>query len=90
MVIFTVMNTETITKLKPTFDKLVDKHSREIFAYLWRLIGNDQDAEDCLQDTFLRAFKAYPRLDEQALLEVGDLPRQFLDEFGTLGARANE
>jgi RNA polymerase sigma-70 factor (ECF subfamily) len=32
----------------------------EIFAYLWRLIPGDQ-AEDCLQETFLRAYRAYKR-----------------------------
>ena len=35
-------------------------HRDEIFAYLWRLIPGDQ-AEDCLQETFLRAFRAYER-----------------------------
>ncbi len=35
-------------------------HRDEIFAYLWRLIPGDQ-AEDCLQETFLRAFRAYKR-----------------------------
>jgi len=42
------------------FDTLVEKHRDEIFAYLWRLIPGDQ-AEDCLQETFLRAFRAYER-----------------------------
>ncbi len=44
------------------FEELVDTHSAEIFAYLWRMLQNTADAEDCLQDTFLRAFKAFPRL----------------------------
>ncbi|MGB2896744.1 MAG: sigma factor [Anaerolineales bacterium] len=42
------------------FETLVEKHWDEIFAYLWRLIPGDQ-AEDCLQETFLRAFRAYER-----------------------------
>ncbi len=42
------------------FETLVEMHRDEIFAYLWRLIPGDQ-AEDCLQETFLRAFRAYER-----------------------------
>jgi RNA polymerase sigma-70 factor (ECF subfamily) len=47
---------------KPEFDDLVAEHSRGILAYLWRLLGDSDLAEDCLQDVFLRAFKAYGRL----------------------------
>ena len=48
------------------FERLVEAHSREIFAYLWRLTRDPQDAEDCLQETFLRAYKAYGRLNGAA------------------------
>jgi RNA polymerase sigma-70 factor (ECF subfamily) len=47
----------------PDFETLVAAHSAEIFGYLWRLLRDTSDAEDCLQDTFLRALRAYPRLD---------------------------
>ena len=46
------------------FDKLVESHSAEIFAYLWRLLRNTEDAEDCLQETYIRAFRAFHRLWE--------------------------
>jgi RNA polymerase sigma-70 factor (ECF subfamily) len=45
-----------------TFETLMENHNQEIFAYLWRTLPTAADAEDCLQETFLRAFKAYPRL----------------------------
>jgi RNA polymerase sigma-70 factor (ECF subfamily) len=44
------------------FDQLIDDYSAEIFAYLWRMMGDEADAEDCLQEAFLRAYRAYPRL----------------------------
>ncbi len=47
----------------PGFDALVAAHSAAIFAYLWRLLRDHADAEDCLQDTFLRAYRAYGRLN---------------------------
>ena len=37
------------------FGKLVDLHKAKVYAALRRLTGNDQDAEDLLQDTFLKA-----------------------------------
>ncbi len=55
---------------KPAFEDLVEQHSREIFSYLWRLTQNPQDAEDLLQDTFLRAYKAYHRLDHHQHLRA--------------------
>ncbi|MBN2500449.1 MAG: sigma-70 family RNA polymerase sigma factor [Anaerolineales bacterium] len=48
---------------KPDFTQLVEVHSREIYAFLWRMLQDTKDAEDCLQDTYLRAFKAYGRLN---------------------------
>ncbi len=47
---------------KPDFESLVEQHSGELFGYLWRLTGNEADARDCLQDTYLRAFRAFERL----------------------------
>lgn len=51
---------------KPPFNQLVEAHSREIFHYLHRMMGQTQAAEDALQDAFLRAYRAYDRLDGQA------------------------
>jgi RNA polymerase sigma-70 factor (ECF subfamily) len=46
----------------PDFESLIQAHSAAVFGYLWRLLRDEADAEDCLQDAFLRAFRAYPRL----------------------------
>lgn len=51
---------------KPPFNQLVEAHSREIFHYLYRLMGHTQEAEDALQEAFLRAFRAYDHLDPDA------------------------
>jgi RNA polymerase sigma-70 factor (ECF subfamily) len=51
---------------KPQFEILVDAHAAEIYRYLWRMLQNEQDAEDCLQDAFLKAYLAYDRLDGSA------------------------
>jgi RNA polymerase sigma-70 factor, ECF subfamily len=60
-----LLEPQTMTQLpvaKPPFDELVDAHSAEIYCYLWRMLYDTADAEDCIQDTFLRVLRAYPRL----------------------------
>ena len=47
---------------KPEFAGLVEAHSREIHAFIWRLLREDAESEDALQSAFLRAFRAYDRL----------------------------
>ena len=44
------------------FEALVERYSAEIYAYLWRLLRDPDQASDCLQDTYLRALRAFPRL----------------------------
>lgn len=39
------------------FRLLVEQHSRVIFRLAFRMTGNEQDAEDVVQETFLRAYK---------------------------------
>ena len=48
--------------VKPDCEELVERHSAEIFAYVWRMLRETNDAEDCLQETFLRAFRSYGRV----------------------------
>src|SRR3989304_9346108 len=45
------------------FETMLSTLGPEIFAFLWRIVGDGPEAEDCLQDTFLRAYKAFPRLE---------------------------
>jgi len=50
----------------PDFESLVHLYGGEIYAYLWRILRETRDAEDCLQESFLRAYRAYGRLPEDA------------------------
>ncbi|MCC7358609.1 MAG: RNA polymerase sigma factor [Anaerolineales bacterium] len=47
--------------MPPAFDTLLTIHGPALHAYLWRLLRDPADAEDALQETFLRAFRAYGR-----------------------------
>lgn len=44
------------------FEELLRRHEREILRYLLRLSGDREDAADLFQETWLRAYRAYPRL----------------------------
>ena len=42
------------------------RHEREILRYLLRVSGDREDAADLFQETWLRAYRAYPRLDSES------------------------
>jgi RNA polymerase sigma factor (sigma-70 family) len=46
----------------PPFERFYVEHRDEVFRYLTRVLGR-QAAEDAYQETFLRALRAYPRLE---------------------------
>src|SRR5881398_3941727 len=43
-----------------SFNQLVRRWERPIFALAYRVIGREEDARDVTQETFLRAFRALP------------------------------
>src|SRR5260370_21784926 len=48
------------------FRVLVERHSHPLFRLAFRMTGNEQDAEDMVQETLLRAYARWARLDERA------------------------
>src|ERR1017187_9280393 len=48
------------------FRVLVERHSRNLFRLAYRMTGHQQDAEDVVQETFLRAYRQLSKLDERA------------------------
>jgi RNA polymerase sigma-70 factor, ECF subfamily len=48
------------------FRVLVDRHSRAVFRLAWRMTANAHEAEDIVQETFLRAYKQLGRFDGRA------------------------
>jgi len=45
----------------PPFETLIDAHATELHRFLVGCVG-PTEAEDCLQETFMSALRAYPRL----------------------------
>jgi RNA polymerase sigma factor (sigma-70 family) len=52
--------------LPPPFEELMRRHEREIMRFLLRAAGDREDAADLFQETWLRAYRAYPRLAPDA------------------------
>jgi RNA polymerase sigma-70 factor (ECF subfamily) len=48
------------------FRALVERHSRAVFRLAQRMTGSPQDAEDVVQETFLRAYKRLGRFESRA------------------------
>ncbi len=48
------------------FRALVDRHSRGLFRLAFRMTGNESDAEDVVQESFLRAYRQLHKFDERA------------------------
>jgi len=49
-----------------SFPALVERHSRSLFRVAYRVTGNEQDAEDMVQETFLRAYRRIGSYDGRA------------------------
>src|SRR3982750_1027041 len=48
------------------FRALVETHSRSVFRLAFRMTGNQQDAEDVVQESFLRAYRQLGRFESRA------------------------
>lgn len=48
------------------FRLLVGRHSRALFGIAWRITGNSADADDVVQETFLRAYRRLDSYDGRA------------------------
>jgi RNA polymerase sigma-70 factor (ECF subfamily) len=48
------------------FRGLVEKHARMVFRLAFRITRNEADAEDVVQETFLKAFRAFDQYDSRA------------------------
>lgn len=49
-----------------SFNQLILRWERPIYALAYRTIGREEDARDVCQETFLRAFRALPKFRGQA------------------------
>jgi RNA polymerase sigma-70 factor (ECF subfamily) len=63
-------DTETVARARAgdadAFRRLVERHSHNVFRLAYRMTRNEHDAEDVVQETFLRAYSSLHRFEERS------------------------
>jgi RNA polymerase sigma-70 factor (ECF subfamily) len=52
------------------FARLADPHRRELLVHCYRMLGSYHDAEDVVQETYLRAWRGYPQFEGRASMRT--------------------
>jgi len=55
---------------RQAFSELIEQTSAKIYALGMRVLGNEQDAEDMLQETYLKALKALPNFEKRSSINT--------------------
>ena len=52
------------------FDKIVDEYQRRLYGFALRMTGNREDAEEIVQDAFVRAYRALGKMSDEQRAEL--------------------
>jgi RNA polymerase sigma-70 factor, ECF subfamily len=55
---------------RAAFARLVDETSGHVYRVAFQILGNEQDAEDALQETYLKAFRSLPQFEGRSSLKT--------------------
>ncbi|HEX9637335.1 MAG TPA: sigma-70 family RNA polymerase sigma factor [Acidobacteriota bacterium] len=61
---------ETLAGDEEAFAAVVQRHSRSLFRLAYRMTGNEHDAEEVVQETFLRAYRRLDQFEARANLST--------------------
>src|SRR5262244_2568335 len=53
-----------------SFERIYEEFKTPIYNYVYHLVGNREQADDLTQDTFLKAYKALPKMDANLRLSA--------------------
>jgi RNA polymerase sigma-70 factor (ECF subfamily) len=52
------------------FDQIVDEYQRRLYGFALRMTGNREDAEEIVQDAFVRAYRALGKMSDEQRAEL--------------------
>ncbi len=52
------------------FERIVDEYQRRLYGFALRMTGNREDAEEIVQDAFVRAYRALAKMSEEQRREL--------------------
>ena len=53
------------TKYCESFEAMVDKYQRRLYLYALQILRNHEDAEEAVQDAFVKAYRAWAKCDAE-------------------------
>ncbi|MCW2655949.1 MAG: polymerase subunit sigma-70, partial [Jatrophihabitans sp.] len=62
--------TAAIAGDESAFSQLTERHRRELHVHCYRMLASFEEAEDAVQETFLRAWRSRDSFDGSALIRA--------------------